>query len=79
VGAAGAEHLAPLAARVRRALGLDGTPGLRGTSDFEDAITAVLADAPAGARARVVELGRRCPAAPILRTMPTPTCSRAPG
>jgi hypothetical protein len=71
VGAAEAERLAPLAARVRRALGLDGIPELHGTSPFEDALVALLRDGDA--LLQLLELGRRCPAAPAIRTMPRPS------
>jgi hypothetical protein len=77
VGAASAERLAPVAARVRRALRLDRDDGLRdgglrGTSAFEDAVQALLADVAAlpSIRRRVVGLGHPCPAARALRTMP---------
>jgi len=72
VGAAQTESLAPLAARIRRALGRDG--GLGGTSPFEDAVFSLLdvCQAPPRVRHAVVRLGPRCPAAPALRAMPSP-------
>lgn len=74
VGAAQAENLAPVAARIRRALAAG--ERLRGTSAFEDAVASLLDDARAPARTRsaVLRLGGRCPAAPGLRIMPDPTC-----
>ena len=75
VGAAAGEVLAPIAARVRHALGLDdGGRRLRGTSAFEDALVALLDEVAASPRARsaVLAHGRRCPVAPRLRTVPTP-------
>jgi hypothetical protein len=68
VGAAQAESLAPVAARIRRALASGA--GLRGTSAFEDAVTSLVVDT--GPRNAVLRLGRRCPIAPALRTMPDP-------
>ena len=90
------EVLAPLAARVRRALDLDldlaafhrlcrrdpllrGVASLgagrllRGTSLFEDVVTAIaMGSSDAAATARIAALGRRCPAAPELRAFPEP-------
>ena len=90
------EVLAPLAARVRRALDLDldlaafhrlcrrdpllrGVASLgagrllRGTSLFEDVVTAIaMGSGDAAATARIAALGRRCPAAPELRAFPEP-------
>ena len=90
------EVLAPLAARVRRALDLDldlaafhrlcrrdpllrrvASLGagriLRGTSLFEDVVTAIaMGSGDAAATARIAALGRRCPAAPELRAFPEP-------
>jgi len=83
VRAAEAEVLAPLAARVRRALDAVAHGRIGGTSPFEDAVGGVLDDAPdpPGARRRLARLGTPCPAAPRLRTMPGPleilACSRA--
>ncbi len=70
-----AEILAPFAARVRRALVLDGRARLRGTSLFEDVVAAICRDDPGQDRpplAILQRLGRRCPAAPRLRTFPLP-------
>jgi hypothetical protein len=77
VGAADAESLAPIAARVRRALrdGAASTP--RGTSAFEDAALGLLAAADPGAIPRLLALGHRCPVAPALRTMPEPAALAA--
>jgi hypothetical protein len=68
-----AEVLAPIAARVRRALPPRGG-GIRGTSPFEDAVATLLAEAPAPDRARraVARLGAACPSARGLHTMPEP-------
>jgi hypothetical protein len=64
-----AEILAPLAARMRRALGLDARDhGLRGTTAFEDAALALCA----ARAASLLALGQRCPVAPGLRTFPSP-------
>jgi hypothetical protein len=77
VGAREAEVLAPIAARVRRALPAGRGPGLRGTTPFEDAVATLLDDAaPAGARSSIARLGRRCAVAPALRTMPEPAALR---
>lgn len=70
-----AEILAPFAARIRRALPLDGRPRLRGTSLFEDVVVAICrGDGSGDARPLAVlqRLGRRCPAAPRLRAFPPP-------
>ena len=72
IRAAHAESLAPVAARIRRALAVhDGGP-LRGTSPFEDAVTSLLDELGASVRIRraVGRLGARCPAAPAIRAMP---------
>jgi hypothetical protein len=74
VGAAEAETLAPIAARIRRALpGRDGAP-LRGTSAFEDGLTRLLDQgrAPAAGRRALYALGARCAAARALRAHPEP-------
>jgi hypothetical protein len=70
VRAGHAESLAPVAARIRRALA--GADRLRGTSPFEDAVMSLLDEVGASDRARhaIVRLGARCPAAPAIRTMP---------
>lgn len=75
VGAAQAESLAPIAARIRRALGVDGRGPLAGTSPFENAVQSLLDAAQASAQARVAigRLGPRCPAAPSLHAMPEPS------
>lgn len=74
VGAAHAEVLAPIAARLRRAFALDeATPRrLRGTSAFEDAALAIVAGAPDGPAA-LLRLGARCPGARSLRVFPAPS------
>jgi len=72
VRAAHGESLAPVAARIRRALaGYDGK-ALRGTSSFEDAVASLLDEVGVSDRARraVLRLGARCPAASAIRTMP---------
>ncbi len=74
VGAAEAEVLAPIAARIRRALPRrDGLP-LRGTTEFEDAVAELLAKgaAPVASRCALYRLGAPCPAARALRTVPEP-------
>ena len=72
VRAAQAESLAPVAARIRRALATADGERLRGTSAFEDAVLSVLDDleAPDRTRNAVARLGARCPVAPAIRTMP---------
>jgi hypothetical protein len=72
VRAAEAEVLAPIAARIRRALGHPRGARLRGTSPFEDAVADLLDEtrAPPRARRAVVALGARCPAARRLHAMP---------
>jgi hypothetical protein len=74
VRAAEAEVLAPIAARIGRALPSRGNPRLRGTTAFEDAVVALLDEsgAPAATRRSLGRLGTRCPAAPTLRTFPEP-------
>ncbi|MGH7895867.1 MAG: hypothetical protein ACREQL_14440 [Candidatus Binatia bacterium] len=71
VNARQTQILAPIAARVYRAIGPSLGPGrsLRGTSAFEDAVLAMLADDPA-ARRRLLALERGCPSAPALRVFP---------
>jgi hypothetical protein len=74
-----AESLAPIAARVRRALAAtDGR--LHGTSAFEDAVFSLLDElgAPPRTRTAVLRLGARCPAATQLRTMAAPEDVLAP-
>src|SRR5262245_48912409 len=51
VHAAQAENLAPVAARIRRALAASNGGGLRGTSAFEDAVTSLLDEDGAPTRA----------------------------
>jgi len=83
VGAAQAENLAPVAARIRRALSTPDGIALRGTSGFEDAVMSLLDELGPSARARrtVLRLGAPCPVARSFRTMPEPArvlaCPRA--
>ena len=77
VRAGEAEVLAPIAARVRRAVGCDrprSRAPLRGTSPFEDALSTLLAAAgiSPSARRRVFAVGPSCPSAPRLHVTPTP-------
>ena len=74
VGAGQAESLAPVAARIRRALATPGGAGVRGTTAFEDAVASLLDELAAGPRVHraILRLGSRCPVAPALRTMPDP-------
>jgi hypothetical protein len=74
VGAAQAETIAPIAARVRRALpSREGEP-LRGTTAFEDAVVGLLDEANAAPASRRAfhRLGAPCPVARALRTHPEP-------
>lgn len=72
------ETLAPLAVRIRRALGLDVAPAaLRGTTVFEDLVGVLAASraAPATvqhALAGLVSFGSRCPADRRQRAFPAP-------
>jgi hypothetical protein len=73
VGAAEAEVLAPIAARIRRALPDRQGSSLRGTTPFEDALAVLLArGASAATRRAFYRLGAPCPAARTLRTLPDP-------
>jgi hypothetical protein len=74
VGARDGERLAPIAARIRRALPAGPRAGIRGTSAFEDAVAALLDDptVPGPARDAVFRQGPRCPHARALRAMPPP-------
>jgi hypothetical protein len=74
VGAAEAEILAPIAARIRRALPRRNAMALRGTTAFEDGLSELLAQGRASAASRraLYRLGAPCPAARALRTLPEP-------
>jgi hypothetical protein len=82
VGAAEAEVLAPIAARIRRALPSRRSPALRGTTAFEDTVAALLErGASAAGRRAFHRLGAPCPPARALRTFPEPEriAAYAPG
>lgn len=69
-----AETLAPIAARIRRALPARAGRALRGTTAFEDALAGWLDETGASPAARraIHRLGTSCPAACRLRTCPDP-------
>ncbi len=74
VRAGHSETLAPIAARIRRALPAGTGRALRGTSAFEDALAAWLDQTAASTAVRraIDRLGASCPAARRLRTCPVP-------